>query len=138
MWTNSGDFAMGRNGDATLAIIDGGLVVVGGTLSMNMYLNGETYINMADGGKLALNGQADSSLEDFYSLIDGTDAICYWDAGVADWSMLTGATLGTDYRLDYHTQGDLMGYTVLTVPEPTTMSLLALGACLPLFRRKRR
>ncbi len=138
MWTNSGDFEMGRNGDATLAIVDGGLVIVGGTLRMNMYLNSETNINMDRGGMLALNGQADASLEEFCSLIEGTDALRYWDAGVSDWSMLTGARVGIDYRLAYQTQGDLAGYTVLTViPEPATMSLLALGGLGVLWRRKK-
>jgi hypothetical protein len=49
--------------------------------------------------------------------VGGTDAIRYWDDGASDWSMLTGATLGTDYWLEYQTEGDLMGYTLLTVGE---------------------
>jgi len=35
-------------------------------------------------------------------------------------------------------EGDFSPELIVTIPEPATMSLLALGACLPLFRRKRR
>ena len=70
----------------------------------------------------------------------GTDAIQYWDDPNSQWADITGATNGVDYTLDYLTTGDLTGYTVLTVmtpvPEPATLSLLAIGGLALLRRRK--
>ena len=58
--------------------------------------------------------------------IEGTDAIRYWDG--SDWAPITAAVRDVDYALEYiRGGGDLDGYTVLTVPEPATMSLLGLG-----------
>jgi hypothetical protein len=70
---------------------------------------------MATGGMLALFGEADDSLTQFFDLINGTDAIRYWDANLLDWAPLTAATNGIDYSLSYLTEGDLAGYTLLTV-----------------------
>ena len=75
----------------------------------------DSFLNMVTGGKLALAGNADASLADFLDLIEGTDAIRYWDTTVHDWADITGATPGTDYTLEYLTTGDLAGYTLLTV-----------------------
>jgi hypothetical protein len=58
--------------------------------------------------------------------------------------LFAGATEGVDYTLTYAASGaspingqDVNGYTVLTmIPEPSSMSLLALGG-LALLRRRR-
>jgi len=89
-------------------------------------------------GVLALFGDADDSLNDFLALVSGTDAIRYWDADASEWADITTATYGVDYTLSYQDEGDLAGYTLLTVvPEPTTLSLLLLGA-LSLYRKRKR
>ena len=131
-WTNSEDFFIGWEVEGTLDITDGGLVSVGGTLAIDDYYgNGNGFINMATGGMLALYGEADDSLFDFLALIDGTDAIRYWDDSTLDWAAITGAACGADYTLAYLTAGDLTGYTMLTVtavPEPTMLLLFGVGA----------
>ncbi len=75
---------------------------------------------MASGGMLALDGIANVSLANFMDLIDGTDAIRYWDDSILEWADIINATYGDDYMLSYLTGGDLAGYTLLTVytPEP--------------------
>ena len=81
---------------------------------------------------LALFGKAKNSLVEFFDLIDGTDAIRYWDDGIADWADIMGATYGDDYTLSYLTEGELTGYTLLTVgvpvPEPSSLVLVTIGA----------
>ena len=90
---------------------------------------------MATGGVLALNGRADGSLTDFLGLVDGTDAIRYWDESISGWADITGATYGQDYTLNYITEGDLAGYTALIIPEPATLALLGFGGLL-IHRKK--
>jgi T5SS/PEP-CTERM-associated repeat protein len=118
-WTNSGSLAVGRFGQAALSITGAGLVTVGGTLTIDgndaRDLYEDSFINMATGGMLALRGDADESLSQFLGLVGGLDNIRYWDATLADWSPLTAATHGDDYTLSYLTEGDLSGYTLLTV-----------------------
>ena len=76
------------------------------------------------------------------SLIDGTDAIRWWDDSAGDWALLTTATEGTDYWLEYLTAGDLSGYTLLTVttvPKPGSLAMLleiALTALLCWWRKR--
>jgi T5SS/PEP-CTERM-associated repeat protein len=127
-WTNGGDlYAYG-----TLNITNGGRVIVAGTLTT--YENG--FINLAGGGMLALYGTADESLVDFLLIVGGTDAIRYWDDSISDWADITGATYGQDYTLSFLTEGDLAGYTMLTVPEPAALSLLILGSVTMIRRRR--
>ncbi|MDP6543049.1 MAG: hypothetical protein QGH60_03605 [Phycisphaerae bacterium] len=114
-WANSGDVYVGRDGDGVLNIYTGGLVSVGGELTIDDNGGGDSFVNMGDGGMLALFGNRDDSLGDFLGLVGGTDAIRYWDESIWDWSDMTGATPGGDYTLSYMTEGDLDGYTVLTV-----------------------
>ena len=144
-WTNS-LLTIGRSGDSTLNIDDGGLVSVGDhlagfpdNLSVGLRIDssddGVSFITMATGGKLALEGEADNSLLDFLELIDGTDDIRYWNGST--WADITGATENVDYTLSYLTEGDLTGYTMLTVPEPVTMIVMALGGLAVLRRRSR-
>ena len=140
-WTNSGDLlVVGYEGTGTLNITNGGLVSVAGTLTIDNDSDGNGFINMATGGMLALYGDADDSLTAFMGLINGTDAIRYWDDSILDWADITGAIYGDDYTLSYLTAGDLADYTVLTVtavPEPASAILLLLGA-LAVFRQRRK
>ena len=137
-WTNSGVLYVGRDGRGTLNITGGGLVSVAGTLTIDYDEDGDGFINMASGGMLALYGDADDSLADFMEMINGTDAIRYWDDSILDWADITGAIYGQDYTLSYLTEGDLTGYTMLTVPEPAALSLLVIGGLAMLRRRKPR
>jgi T5SS/PEP-CTERM-associated repeat protein len=113
--TYSYDLQVGGGGDGTLNITDGGLVSVAGTLTIDDIGFNYSFINMATGGKLALFGDADDSLVDFLGIINGTDAIRLWDG--SGWADITGASYGLDYTLEYLTEGDLAGYTMLTVPD---------------------
>lgn len=137
-WENR-QLYVGLFGSGTLSIKDGGLVIAR-DLDIDYDSSGDSFIKMASGGMLALYGDGDDSLAVFLGMIQGTDAILYWDDAISDWASITGATYGEDYTLAYHTEGDLAGYTVLTVhvvPEPVLVSLLALGG-LVMRRRKRR
>lgn len=141
-WTNSGNLHVGYDGNATLSIINGGLVSVGGTLLIDADADGNAFVNMSTDGKLALYGNADDSLTSFLGLINGTDAIQWWNDSINDWDSLTNATMDVDYTLDYQTTGDLTGHTLLTVhtvPEPSTIILLAtlFAATLAPMLRKR-
>jgi T5SS/PEP-CTERM-associated repeat protein len=128
-WINSGNLIVGNYGGGTLTINDGALVNVGGTLRVDYRSPGDSVINMATGGMLALKGNADDSLSQFLTLVQGTDAIRYWNASLSDWAPLTTAIYGDDYTLQYLTEGDLAGYTLLTVgtaiPEPSCLALIA-------------
>ena len=72
-WTHGGNLYVGYFGTGTLEITSGGLVSVGEKLFIDQYLNGDSYINMATGGRLALYGDGNESLGDFLGMIDGTD-----------------------------------------------------------------
>ncbi len=115
MLTVSEDLWAGRFGSGSLTITNGGLTAVAGTLAIDYNGNGDGFVNMSTGGMLALFGDADDSLVSFLDLVDGTDAIRYWDDSIADWADITGATYGADYTLSYLNEGDLYGYTLLTV-----------------------
>jgi len=140
-WSNRYDLNIGSYGtdmgNSLLEITNGGLVSVAGSLTIWENMNGfeDGSIHMATGGMLALNGQADSSLAEFLGLISGNDAIYYWDNSILNWIDIADATYGQDYTLTYITEGDLDGYTILTVPEPATLALLSLGG---LLLRKRK
>jgi len=141
-WTNSGYLYVGDDGPGTLTITRGGLVSVAGELTIDYDGNGDSFINMVSGGMLAVYGRGDDSLTDFLGLIDGTDAIRYWDVDISDWAHITDATYGEDYTLDYLNEGELSGHTLLTVtavPEPSTLCLAALALlCVGLHVRRRK
>jgi len=106
-------------GSSTLEITDGGLLRVDSVLNIDLRdQNGSDFINLATGGMLAIIGDADDSLAQFFGLIGGSDAIRYWDESQSDWADLAGATLGDDYTLSFQASGDLIGYTLLTVGTP--------------------
>lgn len=134
-WTNRGDLYVGLLGNGMLNITGGGVVSVARILTIDHFGGNDSFINMATGGMLALFGDADDSLAEFLGLIEGTDAIRYWDGSVLDWADITGAAYGIDYTLEYLTDGDLAGYTMLTVPEPGTVLFFGLGGLV--LRRKR-
>jgi len=78
---------------------------------------------LSTGGMLALLGDADDSLTQFLELIEGTDAINYWDDSASGWAPITGATPRVDYTLAYiNTTGSaLCGYTLLRVGTSSTV-----------------
>jgi T5SS/PEP-CTERM-associated repeat protein len=133
-WSMGYDLYVGSNG--TLYVESGALVGVGGRLTIHYDDNNESFINLATGGMLALYGEADGSITEFLDLVEGTDAICYWDTSLHGWASIADATYGDDYTLEYLTSGDLAGYTLLTVytptpiPEPTAVVMLGFGAML--------
>ena len=138
-WTNRDKLYVGYYGNGTLTIIDGGLVSVAGVLTVNYDGEGDSFISMSTGGMLALYGDADDSLDDFLGLIEGTDAIQYWDGD--SWEALIGAVEGEDYTLAYIEDGELAGYTVLTVgtvPEPSVVVLMSTAMVgFLIFRRRK-
>ncbi|MGD9127959.1 MAG: dockerin type I domain-containing protein [Planctomycetia bacterium] len=97
--------------EGMLRIVDGGLV----TSAREFTTQNAGVVNMSDGGVFALYGDADDSLSQFLGLVEGTDAIQWWDPAVGDWNSLTTATMGTDYTLEYQTGDAFNGYTLLTV-----------------------
>ncbi len=145
IWTNSDLLYVGNDGAGTLTINEDGLVSVGSTLWIDKNGDSDSFINMSTGGVLALFGETDASgsIDDFLGLVEGTDAIRYWDG--LDWAHISGATEGEDYWLEYRATGDLAGYTMLTVgvgvvpvPEPSTIALILVGLGTLLAIRRRR
>ena len=116
-WNNRNSLYLGRpwlvsvgsTGDGILNIVNGGLVRVDDYL----VIDDGSYINMDTGGMLALEGDAAGSLDDYFELVHGVDAINFWDG--SEWADIHNAILGVDYTLDYHDSGTLIGFTVLTV-----------------------
>lgn len=124
IWTITDDLRVGNFGKATLDIYDGGSVVIASTLTIDNDYDGDAFINMGSGGTLALPGDTSGSLTEFRRPIKGSEflnveePIRYWNASTWAWTDISEATYGVDYTLIYHTEGDLAGYTVLTVTAP--------------------
>ncbi|MAT72424.1 MAG: hypothetical protein CMJ58_23210 [Planctomycetaceae bacterium] len=114
-WWIQSDLHLGGQGAATLSITRGGSVEVDGRLNIDAYAQGSSYIAMASGGKLAMRGAASDSLVQFLDLVEGTDAIYYWDNGASQLSTLAGATDGVDYTLEYSPS---LQSTILSVVAP--------------------
>ncbi|MBT3198705.1 MAG: PEP-CTERM sorting domain-containing protein [Phycisphaerales bacterium] len=143
-WKNDGGLVLNYSSNCTLTITNGGLASA--VERIEVYDGNNNFINISSGGMLAFKCQdtsgdsvdASSSLSTFLSYLSADGGIRYWDDSSSSWSVITNGTAGQDYSLDYRTQGDLAGFTVLTaVPEPATMSLLALGG-IAIIRRRRR
>lgn len=146
-WWPYSSLFVGVAGDGELTIEDGALVQTEHlTLhSLPDYYGNSSYVNLINGGMLAIRGEADGSIMDFYELIyhqltGWYDTLRYWDATRSDWAGITGATPGEDYTLEYFDSGEFEGYTMLTVhttPEPGTLLLLGCGyvACFKGCRR---
>jgi fibronectin-binding autotransporter adhesin len=116
-WTDHSGIQVGNFGSGSLTITAGGLARVR-TLAIDANGGGDSFVNLATGGMLALFGNVDDSLSQFLGLVTGTDAIRYWNTSLASWTPLTAATLGVDYTLQYQGAGDLNGFTLLTVLAP--------------------
>ncbi|MAT67978.1 MAG: hypothetical protein CMJ58_00465 [Planctomycetaceae bacterium] len=114
-WTNHGSLWVGREGSGTLVITDYGFVSVGGMLAIDANGDADSFINMSTGGVLAIAGDADDSLVQFLDHIEGSDAVRYWDDDLAEWALLNSGTNGRDYTIRYFDEGDLAGFTLLTV-----------------------
>lgn len=132
-WSLSERLEVGMYGDASLSITQGGLVKTDG-LSIDHDNDGDSFVYMASGGMLALVGEADESIDQYLGLVEGADAIRYWNDNLSDWASIVDATPGVDYTLEYFDDGELAGYTLLTVgviPEPSTavtiLSMLFFG-----------
>lgn len=130
-WTASGDTRVGNDGTGVVKLTNGGLMVAESTLSIG---GNNSFIDMSSGGILMIGGDA-TDLSGFLALIGGSGIIRYWDG--SDWSNITNAD-ASSYSVEAITSGDFAGYTMLTVPEPATMSLLALGGIALLRRRRNR
>lgn len=133
-WNTDRGLDVGVEGSGVLEISNGGLVSVGTLLTIGRSVRGDRRIDLSTGGMLALRGRMDGSLDQFLGVINGSNAMRYWDESLADWAPLATATAGRDYTLDYLTAGDLAGYTLLTVgdvpapvPAPGGVALLAWG-----------
>ena len=137
-WANLGNLMVGYGGNSVLNIFDGGMVTVGGTLTIDYNQYGDdNFVRMTSGGMIALSDSEwmpGDDLADFLALVSGAGPIQYWDG--AGWANITEATYGVDYTLVHAGSGDLADYTILTVPEPATLSLLIGGALAGLRRRR--
>lgn len=124
VWAITSFLYVGETGNGELTIEDGGLVSVGGTLTIdNRSPMSQSFINMTTGGMLALQGNAADSLNHFLELVQGTDALRFWDNALAAWAPIASATAGEDYTLEYLATGDLAGYTLLTVGQSSSPGL---------------
>ncbi len=118
-WTLNQGLRMGYAGKATMEIKNEGLVSIGSVYGLRIYGSStDNFINMKTGGRLALEGAAADSLEDFLNLISGSDAINYWNDANSTWDSITEATRDIEYTLEYQKEGELKGYTILTVYAP--------------------
>ena len=140
-WKINSNIHVGLRGNGRLSVMDGGLLKVDGELTIDCYGENHSFVYMSTGGMLALAGEADESLDAFLDLINGTDAIRWWDRSISDWAPLTTATMGEDYTLEYIVDGELTDYTILTVgavPEPSVGMLLLTAFVFPavLFGRR--
>lgn len=130
-----GDLHVGyKASSGVLEIANGGLVKVDG--SIIIYDEAGDMLNMANGGMLAILG-AFVDMDAFMTNISvGTEgSLNFWDG--TSYLSYVNFTEGVDYTLNYHSGGDMAGYTVLTaVPEPATLALFGLGGLV--LRRRRR
>ncbi len=143
LWQNKSDLWVGGTwaSGGSLTITDGALVSVAGELGIDYQENGNGFVNITTGGMLAIKGDADDSitqfLDELVSTGRGTDAINYWNG--SDWANITEATMGVDYTLEYIDNGELSGFTKLTVanvPEPASIALFSIGLVSLLRSRK--
>jgi hypothetical protein len=113
--TISNDLHLGYSaaGSGALRIIDSGRVTVGGSLTVDLNGGVDSSVNMGSGGMLVLAGNAGGSLGAFLNLVDGSDAIRYWDQAAWEWADISGAGPGA-----YTLTEDGEGHTTLTVTAP--------------------
>ena len=122
---------------STLTIEDGGLAVATDVV-LARDSGSNNFVRMGFGGILAILGNDKTTTGEFWSTGGDATNLMQYDTG-SGWANITAATGGgVDYTIANGT-GDLAGYSVLTmtaIPEPTSLSLLALGG-LALLRRRR-
>jgi T5SS/PEP-CTERM-associated repeat protein len=124
-WNVSDSLYLGLfDGTGILNIDDGGLVSVTGQLWTNYGSQNsleDSFINITTGGQLALRGDAADSLVEFLDFV--VNSVRFWDDSLNAWAPITTATRDVDYKLEYLTDGDLAGYTLLTVGDVTLPTL---------------
>lgn len=140
-WDNGGDLRLGyfANGN-TITIADGGLVKVGGTLSVNDAGHETDNFLRFDGGYLALLGEQTNDVTSYITggkvqIWNGTDWVV--DAALGSFSFAYYATdMEAEALTGYSGLGD---YTILmAIPESsTTAALFGVGALAIAFASRR-
>ena len=115
-WNSNDPLHVGRYGSGTLTITNGGLVSVDNALTIDTDGDGDGFVYMMSGGQLAIDGNANGTITGYLALVNGSDAIKYWNG--VNWAGISDSTEGVDYTLEYLTTGNLTGYTLLTVHAP--------------------
>lgn len=144
-WLNTGNLRLGNNPSASgnaLTIADGGLVKVGGSLTVG---GGTNNFLRLDRGFFALLNDQTSTVSNFITggkvqTLSGTD----WTVNKTPANFLLGYYATDEAAQAVTGYGGLGGYTILTtaaVPEPTTSCMALTGlACggYTMWRRRRR
>ena len=117
-WLLEGGLNVGDSsgGAAELTVTNAGLAKAA---SLSIGDNG--YLNMSNGGTLALLGDSGYTFETLLYNIGSFDHLQWWNETLDDWQPMFNAASYSfnipeeEYSFDYHTQGDLSGHYVLTV-----------------------
>ncbi len=145
-WTNGGNLDVGGLGVGVLTLEDGGMASVG----MNLFVSGASSIEFGLSGRdvesrltvtrlATLDGSLTVFAMDGFAPLKGmTFDLFDWNGGVSgEFAGIFLPILASEFW-SWDTSNIYSTGEITVVPEPATMSLLALGVCLSLFRRKRR